>query len=157
MVTISHSRLSDAVVARLIDAQQAEMAAYYDGEGGSGAPPRDEEFLPPAGVFLAALREGEIIGCGGVCRLDEGAAEIRRMYVTTSARGLGVGRRLLEALEDEARALGYSSIRLETGRLQREAIGLYQSAGYRPAPCWGPYATDPKSVCYEKLLGVPEP
>jgi putative acetyltransferase len=156
MVTISHSRLSDAVVARLIEAQQSEMAGYYDGEGGSGAPPRDEEFLPPAGVFLAALREGEIIGCGGICRLDVGAAEIRRMYVAPSARGLGVGRRLLEALEDQAQVLGYRSIRLETGRLQREAIGLYESAGYRPVPCWGPYATDAKSACYEKLLGGPE-
>lgn len=152
MVTITRSMLSDAAVASLIEAQQAELAAYYDGEGGSGAPPRDEEFLPPAGIFLAALREDEIIGCGGICRLDDGVAEIRRMYVAPPARRLGVGRRLLEALEDQARALGYRSIRLETGRLQRDAIGLYESAGYRPAPCWGPYATDPKSVCFEKLI-----
>jgi putative acetyltransferase len=157
MVTICPSRLSDAVVSRLIEAQQAEMAAFYDGEGGSGAPPRDEEFLPPGGVFLAALRDGEIIGCGGICRLDEGVAEIRRMYVAPPARGLGVGMRLLEALEAEAVSLGYGSVRLETGRLQREAIGLYESAGYRAAPCWGPYASDPKSVCYQKLLRRPEP
>jgi putative acetyltransferase len=155
MVTICPSRLSDAVVSRLIEAQQAEMAAFYDGEGGSGAPPRDEEFLPPGGVFLAALRDGEIIGCGGICRLDEGVAEIRRMYVAPPARGLGVGRRLLEALEAEAVSLGYGNVRLETGRLQREAIGLYESAGYRAAPCWGPYLSDAKSVCYQKLLTGP--
>jgi GNAT superfamily N-acetyltransferase len=157
MVTICPSRLTDAVVSRLIAAQQTEMAAFYDGEGGSGAPPRDEEFLPPGGVFLTALRDGEIIGCGGICRLDEGVAEIRRMYVAPPARGLGVGRRLLEALEAQALSLGYGSLRLETGRLQREAIGLYESAGYRAAPCWGPYVSDPKSVCYQKLLRQPEP
>jgi putative acetyltransferase len=105
-------------------------------------------------VFLAAMRGEEMIGCGGICRLEQGVAEIRRMYVAPSARGLGVGRMLLGSLEDEARALGYRALRLETGRLQREAIGLYESAGYRTAPCWGPYVTDPKSVCYEKPLAA---
>jgi putative acetyltransferase len=103
-------------------------------------------------VFLAARRDGEVVGCGGICRLGDGVAELRRMYVAPSARGLGIGRRLLAALESEAVALGYSSIRLETGFRQREAIGLYESAGFRRGDCWGPYLTDPKSVCYEKAL-----
>ena len=152
MVTIAPIALDDPVISALLHAQQAEMAAYYGGEGGSGAPPRGDEFLPPAGVFLAARRDGEIIGCGGLCRLDDGVAELRRMYVAPAARGLGVGRRLLAALEEQALALGYASIRLETGFRQGEAIGLYESAGFRRGDCWGPYLTDPKSVCYEKTL-----
>lgn len=152
MVTIAPIALDDPVIAGLLRAQQAEMASYYGGEGGSGAPPRGEEFLPPSGVFLAARRDGEVIGCGGICRLEEAVAELRRMYVAPAARGLGVGRRLLAELESEARALGYSSIRLETGFRQEEAIGLYESAGFRRGDCWGPYLTDPKSVCYEKSL-----
>jgi GNAT superfamily N-acetyltransferase len=152
MVEIAPIALDDPVISGLLVEQQAEMASYYGGEGGSGAPPRGEEFLPPAGVFLAARRDGEIIGCGGICRLGEGVAELRRMYVSPQARGLGVGRSLLAALESEALALGYSSIRLETGFRQREAIGLYESAGFRRGDCWGPYLTDPKSVCYEKEL-----
>src|SRR4051812_39020464 len=139
----------------MLRAQQAEMASYYGGEGGSGAPPRGEEFLPPAGVFLAARRDGKLIGCGGICRLAGDVAELRRLYVAPAARGLGIGRRLLAALEAEALALGYASIRLETGHRQREAIGLYESAGFRRGECWGPYLTDPKSVCYEKLVGRP--
>ena len=152
MVTFDPIALEDPVIAGLLVEQQAEMASYYGGEGGSGAPPRGEKFLPPAGVFLAARRDGEVIGCGGICRLDDGVAELRRMYVSPLARGLGIGRRLLAALESEALALGYSSIRLETGFRQREAIGLYESAGFRRGDCWGPYLTDPKSVCYEKRL-----
>lgn len=152
MVTIAPIALDDPVISGLLQAQQAEMASYYGGEGGSGAPPRGDEFLPPAGVFLAARRDGEIIGCGGICRLADGVAELRRMYVAPAARGLGVGRRLLAALEEQALALGYASIRLETGFRQREAVGLYESAGFRRGECWGPYLTDPKSVCYEKTL-----
>jgi GNAT superfamily N-acetyltransferase len=152
VVTIAPIALDDEVISGLLAAQQAEMASYYGGEGGSGAPPRGEEFLPPVGVFLAARRGGEVVGCGGICRLGDGVAELRRMYVAPSARGLGIGRRLLAALESEAVALGYSSIRLETGFRQREAIGLYESAGFRRGDCWGPYLTDRKSVCYEKAL-----
>ena len=75
------------------------------------------------------------------------------MYVVPSARGLGLSRRLLAALEDEARALGYSLVRLETGKLQAAAIALYVSAGFGPIPRYGPFANDPKSVCFEKRLG----
>jgi GNAT superfamily N-acetyltransferase len=152
VVTIEPIRLDDPRITGLLADQQAEMASHYGGEGGSGAPPRGDEFVPPSGVFLAARRDGEIIGCGGVCRLEDGVAELRRMYVAPAARGLGVGRRLLAALEVEALTLGYESIRLETGFRQREAIGLYESAGFRRGDCWGPYLTDPKSVCYEKRL-----
>jgi GNAT superfamily N-acetyltransferase len=151
-VTIERRRLGDAAVQTLIDVQQREIASHYGGEGGSGAPPREDEMLPPAGAFLLALEDGRPVGCGGVCRLAPGVAEIRRMYVAPEARGRGLGRQLLRALEREAAGLGYTTIRLETGDRQREAIGLYESAGYRPAPCWGPYVTDPRSRCYEKAL-----
>jgi len=74
------------------------------------------------------------------------------MYVVPEARGRGLSRRLLTALEDEARALGCSLVRLETGKLQTEAVGLYASAGFRLIPRYGPFANDPRSVCFEKRL-----
>jgi putative acetyltransferase len=153
-ITIEQRRLNE--LSDMTARQQAEMAAYYGGRGGSGAPPRDEEFEAPNGVFLAALQDGAVVGCGGVCRHpeDDGVAEIRRMYVDPTARGQGVGARILTALEEQAAALGYTSVRLETGVEQREAIRLYERAGYMPAPCWGPYLTDERSRCYRKRLTV---
>lgn len=61
-------------------------------------------------------------------------------------------RALLAALDQEARRLGYRALRLETGHLQPEAIGLYTSAGFAPIPCYGPYVDDPRSRCFEKAL-----
>jgi putative acetyltransferase len=75
------------------------------------------------------------------------------MYVAPEARGHGLSRRVLEALEDEARLLGYPSVRLETGDRQPEAIRLYESAGYRSIPRYGPYVDDERSACFEKPLG----
>jgi ribosomal protein S18 acetylase RimI-like enzyme len=60
---------------------------------------------------------------------------------------------VLGALEGEARALGCSFVRLETGNRQAEAIGLYVSAGFEPIPRYGPFANDPRSVSFEKRLG----
>ena len=85
-------------------------------------------------------------------RYDETTAEIRRMYVAPAARGRGLSRLVLAALEDEARELGYSFVRLETGDRQPEAIKLYASSGFEPIPRYGSFADDPRSVCFEKRL-----
>ena len=69
------------------------------------------------------------MACGGVKRLDERACEIKRMFVAPPARGQGVARALLGALEDEARRLGYAIARLDTGPHQPDAEHLYRSAG----------------------------
>jgi putative acetyltransferase len=136
----------------MADAQQAELTERHHGSPGSGAMPDPGYFEPPDGTFLVVWVDGKAAGCGGVGRLDRQIGELRRMYVLPAHRGKGLGRRILEALEDEARSLGYTTMRLETGNEAPEAIGLYTSAGYEPCPCWGPFATDPKSRCYEKPL-----
>jgi GNAT superfamily N-acetyltransferase len=136
----------------MADAQQAELTERHHGNPGSGAMPSPEYFEPPDGTFLVAFLDGEPAGCGGVGRLDETVGEIRRMYVVPTHRGKGLGRTILEALEDAACELGYTTVRLETGNEAAEALGLYTSSGYEPIPCWGPFATDPKSRCFEKQL-----
>jgi GNAT superfamily N-acetyltransferase len=68
------------------------------------------------------------------------------------ARGQGLGRGLLAALEDEARRLGYLGLVLETGDRQPEALGLYRSSGYAPIPCYPPYDSRALSLCFEKRL-----
>jgi GNAT superfamily N-acetyltransferase len=88
------------------------------------------DFAPPGGSFLVGYEDGRAICAGGVKRLDDSACEIKRMYVVPEARGRGVARELLEALEDEGRALGYAVAKLDTGPEQPHAERMYRAAGY---------------------------
>ena len=144
--------LDDPTVRRLTAASVAELNSHYAGRPGSGAPPLASEFEAPNGIFLVVKLDGEAIGCGGLCRFDETTAEIRRMYVAPHARRRGVSRAILGQLLDTGRELGYTRARLETGYAQREAIGLYESSGFEPIPCWGPYVADERSRCFELRL-----
>jgi DNA-binding MarR family transcriptional regulator/GNAT superfamily N-acetyltransferase len=93
--------------------------------------PADEgELRPPAGLFLVAMLRAEPIGSGALKFHDGEPAEIKRMWVAESARGLGVGRRLLSELEAQAAKSGAPAVRLETNKTLVEAISLYRSAGY---------------------------
>jgi DNA-binding MarR family transcriptional regulator/GNAT superfamily N-acetyltransferase len=89
-----------------------------------------DELRPPAGAFLLATLRGDPVGCGALKLHGRQPAELKRMWVAHSARGLGVGRRLLTELEYRALAAGATVVRLETNRSLTEAIGLYRSAGY---------------------------
>ena len=100
------------------------------------------ELRPPAGLFLLATVRAKPIGCGALRVHGKQPAEVKRMWVTESARGLGVGRRLLAELESRAVAAGAPAIRLETNDALNEAIGLYRSAGYKEVDAFNsePYA-----------------
>lgn len=117
----------DALLAAMVDHLEATYAGR-DRRPGPGATP--EEMAAPGGAFVVGWLDGEPVACGGVRRLEDGAAEIKRMYVAPAARSRGVARALLAALEDAARALGYARVRLDTGPLQPHARTLYDSAGY---------------------------
>lgn len=136
----------------LADALEQELLGRYAGVPGSGGLPAPDVFRAPAGVFLVASADRRDVGCGGIARLDDETAELRRMYVAPDARGRGYGRVLLAALEDAARGLGYERLRLETGNLQVEALALYERVGYARIPCWGPFVDDPRSICLEREL-----
>jgi GNAT superfamily N-acetyltransferase len=141
-----------ADVQALVTAQQAEMLELYEGEADIGPTREAAMFVEPDGVFLV-VRDGErAVACGGIVRFDETRAELKRMYVLPEARGHGLGRRVLDELEVEARRLGYRALVLETGDRQREALGLYESSGYERIPCYPPYDSRELSICFEKLL-----
>jgi GNAT superfamily N-acetyltransferase len=119
--------------ASLLRAFEADIASIYgDWDPGRGPSATPADFEPPAGGFVVAYRNGVAVGGGGLKRLDDGVAEIKRMYVAPEARSRGVARRILEALEELARRRGYSRVRLDTGTDQPHALALYQSAGYHP-------------------------
>ncbi len=121
----------------------------YGKDTESGAKPTERDV---AAFLVARDSAGRPVGCGALRDLGDGAAEIKRMYVRPYARGAGLGRRLLSALEDEARSQGFGTCRLETGELQGEAMALYRRAGYREIGPFGPYVGSAISRCFERQL-----
>jgi GNAT superfamily N-acetyltransferase len=95
-----------------------------------GATALPHEVRPPAGEFFVAYLHGEAVGCGAVKHHADAPAEIKRMWIAPRARGLGLGRRLLETLETCAAAAGARVARIETSTVLTEALALYRSAGW---------------------------
>ena len=119
---------AQACIAAYVQELQERFASGFDPSRGPTAEPRD--LLPPSGLLLLALLEGEAIGCAALKVLAPGVGEIKRMWVRGDARGLGIGRRLLVALEAHAVEMGLSVLRLDTSNSQTEALALYRSSGY---------------------------
>ncbi len=106
----------------------------------------------PTVSFFVARHEGNVVGCCALVDAGDGSAQIKRMFVDRQARGLKIGRKLLEHLEGHGRDAGLSAIRLETGIYQPEAIGLYKTAGYVEIGPFGSYQPDPFSLFMEKAI-----
>jgi DNA-binding MarR family transcriptional regulator len=106
----------------------------FDPSVGATALPR--EIRPPAGEFFVAYLHDEAIGCGGVKHHADAPAEIKRMWIAPQARGLGLGRRLLETLEACALAGGAQVAHIETSAVLTEALALYRSAGWVEVPAF---------------------
>ena len=112
-----------------------------------------EELSKPHVHFLGAFENELPLGCGAVKLLDAGYGEIKRVYVKSSARGKGVGRKILLALEKIAAGAGYSVLRLETGIYQPEAAKLFEDNGYTKIDHFGDYPNDdPMSIFMEKKI-----
>lgn len=134
-----------AAARRCLQAYFDELAQRFEGgfdpvaDRGSAATP--EELTPPAGYFVIALLEDEPVGCGAI-KLADGVGEIKRMWVASPARGLGIARRMLAALEQIARDAGAQRVQLDSHRTLTEALALYRSAGYAEIPAFNdnPYA-----------------
>jgi DNA-binding MarR family transcriptional regulator/GNAT superfamily N-acetyltransferase len=164
MATVERLLTTSAVELRPIDPDHPDaqrcIDAYFeelDRRGESGYDPTKgvsadrHELIPPAGGFLVAYLDGEPVGCGGVKHAPGRPAEIKRMWVAYAARGLGLGRLLLEELEALAIRSGASVARLETNSVLAEAVGMYRSAGYEEVPAFNeePFA----DLWMEKGLG----
>jgi len=134
----------------------SSLGSYFDElnerfEGGfereRGTPDAPADLVPPAGLLLVASLSGEPVGCG-VLRFHDlrrgapGWAEIKRLWVASPVRGLGLGRRLLVTLEQRAALAGAPVVRLDTNRVLSEAIAMYRAGGYREIPRFNdnPYA-----------------
>lgn len=139
---------TDPVAVRLVAAMAKELG------GLERSPLAPSALAPPDGGFVVVLSEDRrVVAGGGVRRLDERTGEIKRMYVVPEARGRGVGRQLLAALEELARDLGYAVVRLDTAAGGER---IYERAGYVAVP---DYNGNPYAAYWgeKRLAGEPAP
>ena len=134
----------------LIRALDADLQSRYPGAAIHSIDP--ETFATSGGIFLVAYADNQPVACGALRPVPGGTCEVKRMFVLATHRRRGHARAVLAALEDRARQMDAPLLVLETGDAQPEAIRLYESAGYRSIPCWGPYAGSAHSRCFEKQL-----
>jgi GNAT superfamily N-acetyltransferase len=142
-VKIEAAFWDDPDVRALTTDQQTEIRARYGGKEEPGTPPSAADVSV---VLVARDEDGTPLGCGALRELGDGVAEVKRMFVVPAARGRGVSKALLGALEDTARERGWTTLRLETGPRQPEAIVLYTGAGYDPIEAFGAYVADPDAA-----------
>lgn len=149
MIEIKRADPRGAEYVRLLQASDDYAASLYPAE--SNHMLDVETLLRPQMTFFGVAVDGAVKGCGGFWA-HEDCVEIKRVWIDPSARGLGLSRKLMAMLEDEARLLGFGLARLETGISQPEALGLYRALGYVKRPPFGDYKLDPLSVFMEKTL-----
>lgn len=135
MIELARARIDDA--RRLITEYVAALPvdiSYESVDGELAGLPG--EYAPPRGELLQASVDGEAAGCIALRPIDGETCEMKRFYVRPQYRGLGIGRRLAEAIADAARRIGYRRMRLDTHPTMTAAIALYTSMGFRSiAPC----------------------
>jgi len=141
----------DPPAAELLSEMRVELNDVYESFNRLDNPPLvPDELRGPGGAYLVGYDGAEAVAGGGLRRLDDEVAEIKRMFVRPAARSRGVARALLEALEQTARDLGYERVRLDTGPKQVHGLALYRSAGYMDVP---PYNDNPFACFWgEKVL-----
>ena len=144
--------------AQVDDPGVLELFAAADAYGLSIYPPENYHALDVSEfensdvrLFVARSSLGEALGMAALVPAD-GYGELKRMFVSPKARGMGTGRALLEAVESEARALDIHTLRLETGEPQVVAIALYERSGFARIDPFGEYVDDPTSICMQKTL-----
>lgn len=150
-IEIHAARFDSPLAQRLIRDALADLGARYGGSG-DDTPVDAAEFEPPNGAFLIAMLDGEPVGCGGWRSHGEGTAELKRMYTAPAARGRGVARAVLAAVERSAREQGRKRMILECGDKQPEAIAMYTSDGYQRIPNFGFYKDAPGCLSFGRTL-----
>lgn len=130
MTTVSaHGPDARACLDRYFDELADRFPEGYDRESDHAT--ALDEYNPPTGAFLVAQISGHPVGCGALRTVPPAIGEIKRMWVSPEVRGRGVGRKLLEALEQAARDRNLRSVRLDTHSSLVQALQLYRTAGYR--------------------------
>ncbi|GAA4968639.1 GNAT family N-acetyltransferase [Actinoplanes utahensis] len=149
-IKIKSVGFDEPAVQLLVAENLQDLSERYGGTG-DDTPISAADFTPPNGAFLVAALGDELIASAGWRRHGDDA-ELKRMFTTKAARGRGVARRMLAAIEESAAAAGCKRVILETGDQQPEAVALYESAGYHRIPDFGYYAGHDSVLSYAKAL-----
>lgn len=171
-IKVREARFDEPAVQRLIAEAMAELSRRYGGTG-DDTPVAATDFAPPGGAFFVAYTDSPLaaeaapgvtsrsaagsggaevlLGCAG-WRAHGEDAELKRMFTTPAARGRGVARRVLTAIEDSARERGCKRVILETGDKQPEAIALYIKCGYERIEDFGYYAGEEGVLSFARIL-----
>jgi len=154
-MTLSVHPTSSGNARALFAGSDAHVAALYPADSNHLVSAEDLSTAP--NLLLGAFTQQSPttpIGCVGllVAGQEPGTAEIKRLFVESSSRGVGVAQALMDHLEAEATQRGIRELRLETGIYQEESLGLYRGRGYVTIPPFGHYTEDPMSVFMAKRL-----
>jgi GNAT superfamily N-acetyltransferase len=109
---------------------ELELGSRFGYDVDDALPLGTEQLTRPHGLALVVRLQGAPVGCAGVKLLDDGIAEIKRMWVAPGVRGQGLGSRLLAACEDAATVAGRANARLETNERLDAALAMYRAHGY---------------------------
>lgn len=150
MLKVSRETPRQDDVVTLIRQSDALMQSLYPAE--SNHLVDIDSLAAPQVYFFVAREHGRALGCGAFVLGEAGEAEMKRVFVDPAARGKGVARIIMEALERAAAQLGVTLMQLETGTKQPEAIALYRKFGYAERGPFGGYKLDPLSLFMEKRL-----
>ena len=149
-IKVREAGFDEPAVQRLIAEAMAELSRRYGGTG-DDTPVAATDFAPPGGAFFVAYAGDELLGCAG-WRAHGEDAELKRMFTMPAARGRGVARRVLVAIEESARERGCKRVILETGDKQPEAIALYLKCGYERIEDFGYYKGEEGVLSYARVL-----
>jgi GNAT superfamily N-acetyltransferase len=150
MITISNEA-ADGTDGLALMAELGIVLQAITGSNGSANFDVNDLLVDGARFAVARDADGMAVGCGAFRPFADGVAEIKRMYARPGHRG--VGSAILAHLEQEAAALGYAALCLETRLVNQRAVAFYEARQYRRIPNYGKYAGNPLAACFEKQLG----
>ena len=139
----------DSADSRVLLAELGAALAALTGSDGAASFDAADARGERACFLVARAADGSVAGCGALRPLDDGVAELKRMYARP---GSGAGRFILEALERQAAAFGYAQVWLETRRVNTRAVAFYEKHGYCVIPRYGKYVGRDEAICLGKRL-----